>query len=110
MKTKQVADATDSKLTGVPLHKAAAKALDPRTLPDINSEFCRMGDLRRLFALTRSHAYILANEGHIKTISLRRKGLARSVRLVSTASVRAYLSRLMAEQSHPADTTTEGGQ
>lgn len=106
--TKHVADGNDSKLTTVPL-EAAAKALDPRTLPDANSEFCRMGDLRRLFGIVRSTAYTLANEGHIKTCSLRRKGRARSVRLVSTASVRAYLNRLMAEQSHPAADKTEAG-
>lgn len=109
MTHKHVADGNDKKLTSVPLHEAAAKALDPRNLPDIHSEFCRMGDLRRLFALTRSHAYILASEGHIKTISLRRKGQARSVRLVSTASVRAYLHRLMEEQI-PVANKTEGGQ
>lgn len=102
-----VHDGNDVKLTTVPLHEAAAKASDPRTLPDIHSEFCRMGDLRRLFALTRSHAYILASEGHIKTISLRRKGQARSVRLVNTASVRAYLNRLLAEQNQ-VNPKTEG--
>ena len=108
--TKHVADANDVTLTGVPIHEAAAKALDPRTLPDANSEFCRMGDLRRLFGIVRSTAYNLANEGHIRTISLRRKGQARSVRLVSTASVRTYLNRLMAEQSHPTAVRTEVGQ
>lgn len=110
MTHKHVADGNDSKLTTVPLHEAATKALDPRTLPDANSEFCRMGDLRRLFGITRSAAYTLANEGHIATCSLRRKGQARSVRLVSVPSVRAYLNRLMAEQSHPAADKAEGGQ
>lgn len=110
MKTKQVPDANDVKLTGVPLHEAAAKALDPRTLPDANSEFCRMGDLRRMFGIVRSTAYLLLKEGHITTVSLRRRGQARSVRLVSVPSVRAYLGRLMAEQSRPAADKTEAGQ
>ncbi len=96
---QQVHDGKDAKLTTVPLHEAAAKALDPRTLPDTNSEFCRMGDLRRLFGIVRSTAYVLAKEGHIKTCSLRRKGQARSIRLVDVASVRAYLNRLLSEQN-----------
>lgn len=108
MKTKQVADANDVKLTGVPLHEAAAKALDPRKLPDIHSEFCRMGDLRRICGIVRSTAYNLANEGHIKTISLRRKGQARSVRLVNLPSVRSYLSRLMEEQTGTEPQATSG--
>ena len=58
-----------------------------------------MGDLRRMFGLVRSSAYLLAKEGHIKTVSLRRRGQARSIRLVSVSSVRAYLSRLMEEQN-----------
>lgn len=106
MTQTHVADGNDKKFTSVPLHEAAAKALDPRKLPDIHSEFCRMGDLRRMFGLVRSSAYNLAKEGHIKTISLRRKGQARSVRLVSVPSVRAYLHRLMEEQQ----ATQEDGQ
>ncbi len=104
--TKHVPHADEVKLTGVPLHEAAAKALDPRKVPDIRSEFCRMGDLRRLFGLVRSTAYNLAKEGHIKSISLRRKGQARSVRLVSVPSVRAYLNRLLEEQAATDPQTT----
>jgi hypothetical protein len=104
---QQVPDGNDARLTAVPLPEAAAKALDPRTLPDANSEFCRMGDLRRLFGIVRSTAYLLAKEGHIKTISLRRKGQIRSIRLVSVPSVRAYLGRLLAEQNLTTPTTED---
>ena len=106
---KHVGDGNDAKHTTVPLIEAAAKASDPRTLPDTNSEFCRMGDLRRLFGIVRSTAYLLANEGRISTISLRRKGQARSVRLVSVPSVRGYLNRLLAEQN-PANAKQEDAQ
>ena len=106
---KHVGDGNDDNLTTVPLIEAAAKASDPRTLPDVSSEFCRMGDLRRLFGIVRSTAYLLANEGRIKTISLRRKGQTRSVRLVSVPSVRAYLNRLLAEQN-PANAKLEDAQ
>ena len=114
MTQTHVADGNDKKLTTVPLHEAAAKALDPRTLPDIHSEFCRMHDLRRLFGITRSTGYNLIAEGLIYAISLRRKGQARSVRLVSVQSVRSYLSRLMEEQTateaHATGDKTEGVQ
>jgi hypothetical protein len=108
VKTKQVADASDVNFTGVPLPEAAAKALDPRTLPDTHSEFCRMHDLRRLFGITRSTGYNLIAAGLITAISLRRKGQARSVRLVSVPSVRAYLNRLIAEQTTPEPQATSG--
>lgn len=106
--TKHVADGNDSKHTSVPLHEAAAKALDPRTLPDTHSEFCRMHDLRRLFGITRSTGYNLIAEGLISAISLRRKGQARSVRLVSVPSVRSYLGRLMEEQTATEPQATGG--
>jgi hypothetical protein len=86
-KFKQVEDGGEEKFT-----------IDPRTLPDVSSEFCRMADLRRLFGITRSTAYLLAKRGQVKTVSLRRGGQSRSVRLVSVRSVRAFLHRLLQEQ------------
>lgn len=101
---KQVHDGKDAKLTAVPLHEAAAKTLDLRNLPTLESEFCRPGDLRRLFSITRSTGYNLIAEGLIASVSLRRKGQARSIRLVSVPSVRAYLNRLLIEQNSDAKT------
>lgn len=106
---KHVHDGGDAKLTTVPLHEAAVKALDLRNHPDWQSEFCRMGDLRRMFGIVRSTAYVLSKEGHFKTVSLRRKGQARSIRLVDVASVRAYLNRLLTEQN-PANPKTKDAQ
>ena len=63
-----------------------------------NSEFCRMGDLKRLFGIVRTHAYLLEKHGLIKTVSLRRPGNARGVKLVYVASVRNYLHGLMANK------------
>ena len=40
-------------------------------------EFCDSKQLKPLFGLTRSHAYLLASEGKIRTICLRRKGTTR---------------------------------
>ena len=50
-------------LTTVPLTEAAAKASNSLCLPTVDSEFCRMSDLRRLFGITRSSAYLLAERG-----------------------------------------------
>lgn len=88
-----VKNATSRTVTALPRVEAQA-----RTLPGSDSEFCRMADLRRLFGLTRSTAYSLANEGLIKTISLRKQGNARGCRLVSVHSVRSYLKGLIERQ------------
>jgi hypothetical protein len=70
---------------------------DPK-LP-LTPEFCRMSDLRVLFGITRSMAYLLIDEGKIKSVSLRRPGNVKGVRLVHVASVREYLNSLLeAEQ------------
>lgn len=98
-KSHRVGDGSDAQnRTAVPLVEAAAKASDPRTLPDGASEFCRMADLRRLFGITRATAYQLAKSGDIRTVSLRQRGHVRGVRLVNVASVRAYLAGLLARQ------------
>lgn len=89
----------DVKTTVTPLAEAAAKASDPRQLPDAASEFCRMVDLRRLFGITRGTAYVLEKQGRIKTLSLRQRGHVRGVKLVSVPSVRAYLNGLLEKQS-----------
>ena len=97
---KGVGDGSNAKeFTAVPFKDATAKASDPRILPTVESEFIRMGDLRRLFGITRATAYLLAKDGKIKTLSMRQKGNVRGVRLVSVPSVRAYLHGLMDRES-----------
>lgn len=90
---KNATSRTVTALTGT-----AAQVPDPRTLPGSDSEFCRMADMRRLFGITRSTAYQLANDGLIRTVSLRKRGNARGVRLVLVPSVRAYLQTLLRRQ------------
>lgn len=97
--TQCVTDGTDAKKTAVPFQEASAKATDPRILPTVESEFVRMGDLRRLFGITRATAYLLAKDGKIKTVSMRQRGNIRGVRLVSVPSVRAYLNGLMEREA-----------
>jgi hypothetical protein len=46
---------------------------------------------QRLEGLTRSHLYILADQGLIKTKALVKPGATRGIRLVNLPSVRAYI-------------------
>ena len=73
--------------------------VEPADPSQLQPEFCRLGDLRKLFGLNRSYAYVLMNEGKIQTVSLRRPGHKFGVRLVHVASVRAYLNGLLKEQA-----------
>jgi len=64
-------------------------------------EFVRMpkpGAVCQWTGLGRSYLYQLANEGKIKTLSLRKRGAARGVRLIRLDSVFEYLEKLAAEQ------------
>ena len=54
-------------------------------------EFCRPGDMPRLFGIGRTYTYQLINEGKIKSISLRKRGTRFGVRLISCDSVREFL-------------------
>ena len=77
----------------------------PMTTSDIQTqiiqaarpEFVRMpkpGCVCPWCGLGRSHLYALAKEGKIKTLSLRKRGAARGVRLVKLDSVFAYLAKM----------------
>ena len=73
--------------------------VEPADPSQLQPEFCRMGDLRKLFGITRSMGYLLMNEGKIRAVSLRRPGQKFSVRLVHLASVRAYLNGLLEKET-----------
>ena len=70
---------------------------------DASTPFGRLQDWLklelRLFGITRATAYLLAKQGRIRTLSMRRRGHVRGVRLVSVPSVRAYLGTLLAQQA-----------
>ena len=55
--------------------------------------FPKAGHLCSFSGLTRSFLYALAAEGKIKTLSLRERGKARGVRLISYDSLMAYISQ-----------------
>ncbi|WP_138223399.1 hypothetical protein [Nibricoccus aquaticus] len=55
--------------------------------------FPKAGHLCPFTGLTRSFLYALATEGKIKTLSLRERGKARGVRLISYDSLMTFISQ-----------------
>jgi len=60
-------------------------------------EFVDSHGLKRLFGISRSHAYLLANAGQIRSVSLRQRGHTKGRRLFDCDSVRAFLRANYAE-------------
>ena len=56
-------------------------------------EFVDAKGLRALFGISRSHAYLLAEEGKVKSVCLRRPGAVRGKRLWDCASIRNFLAK-----------------
>lgn len=59
-------------------------------MPDPTPEYIRPADAR-LFGLSRSLLYRLLAEGLVESVRVRRAGCAHGIRLVRTASLRAYI-------------------
>lgn len=60
-------------------------------------EFCDSKGANFHTGLSRSHLYLLANEGKIQTVSLRKPGSTRGKRLWHLPSILAYLKTSMEE-------------
>jgi len=58
-------------------------------------EFLDARGVQALFSIRRSLLYELLNGGHIKSVSLRRRGQSRGKRLFSVDSIRDFLHRQM---------------
>ena len=69
--------------------KDSIKAAGTTSLP----EFLDHKGLRALFGLSRAHAYLLAGEGKIRSVCIRRPGALRGKRLFDCASIRAFLTK-----------------
>ena len=54
-------------------------------------EWVRPSDVRQRFGLGKSLLYQLIASGEVRSVSLRRKGKATGMRLVSAASLNAYI-------------------
>ena len=56
-------------------------------------EFTDAKGLRALFGLSRAHAYLLAGEGKIRSVCIRRPGAVRGKRLFCCQSIRDFLAK-----------------
>ncbi len=56
-------------------------------------EFADYKGVRALYGLSRAHAYLLAAEGKIRSVCIRREGATRGRRLFDCASIRAFLNK-----------------
>lgn len=65
----------------------------PPTPADVstNPEFVDAKGAKNRYSLTRSYLYVLAAEGSITSISIRRRGAKRGKRLFDCDSIRAFL-------------------
>lgn len=54
-------------------------------------EFCDHHNAKRLFGLSRSYLYKLADERKIRSVSIRRPGALKGRRLFDCASIREFL-------------------
>jgi hypothetical protein len=59
-------------------------------------EWLRLPDVTRLFGISRSHCYTLIAEGSIESISLKKRGALRGVRIVKYDSISSYFASLAA--------------
>ena len=87
---------------GATLHRAkqyTTAPVEPGAVGPV--EFCRPGDVRRLFGIGRSYCYQLIASGAIRSTCLRKRGARTGVRLIDVASVRDYLRGQFEKQ--PAD-------
>ena len=56
-------------------------------------EFVDAKGLRSLFGISRAHGYLLAEQGKVRTVCIRRPGAVRGKRLWDCASVRSFLNK-----------------
>jgi hypothetical protein len=81
---EQITEKTTASVTATP---ASVAAQDP--------EFLDARGVEGRFSIRRSLLYELHNGGHIKSVSLRRRGQSRGKRLFSVDSIRAFLREQM---------------
>lgn len=57
-------------------------------------EWARPSEITRLFGIRRSFLFAMIQSGQVKSVSLRRRGCARGIRLVSCVALRSALEDL----------------
>lgn len=66
-------------------------------LAGLTPEFCNHRQATAIFGLSRSHLYLLSEEGKIKSVSLRERGRSKGKRLFVADSIRDFLTRHIVE-------------
>jgi hypothetical protein len=64
-----------------------------KILADKPPEYADYHGARYMFGLNRAHLYVLANEGKIRTVCIRRPGAKRGRRLFDCESIRKFLEQ-----------------
>jgi hypothetical protein len=59
-----------------------------------DAEWARVPDVIKRFGIKRTRLYELLAEGQVKSVSLRRRGCVKGIRIVSCDSVRSLLETL----------------
>jgi hypothetical protein len=73
----------------------AAVSATPANVAGQDPEFLDASGVQARFSIRRSSLYELHNGGHIKSVSLRRRGQSRGKRLFSVDSIREFLRAQM---------------
>ncbi len=60
---------------------------------DLPPEWTDHQGVRHYFGISRPHAYVLAREGKIRSVSIRKPGAIKGRRLFDCASIRAFLNK-----------------
>jgi len=87
----------DSKKLGEQITEktTASVSATPAYVAGVDPEFLDARGVRERFSIRRSLLYELHNGGHIKSVSLRRRGQSHGKRLFSVDSIRAFLRAQM---------------
>ncbi len=73
-------------------HPKASAVAQYTTAPvQPGKEWLRPSDVRSMFGISRSLLYELIGENKVRSVSLRREGRQKGVRLISVESLRAYI-------------------
>jgi hypothetical protein len=86
--TKKIGGEITDKIT-LPVHAT------PAYVAGQDPEFLDAKGVEGRFSIRRSLLYELHNDGHIKSVSLRRRGQSRGKRLFSVDSIRQFLAKQM---------------
>jgi hypothetical protein len=79
------------------MHERTAGAITAAEPVQPGAEWLRINDVRAVFGLARTTVYNLIDEGKVKSVCLCREGASKGVRLVSVASLRAYIESFATE-------------